>query len=271
MAYARGCLNQRCWGFLDGQCYLIDQQGFWRMTDSGPDPIDAPIADLFRDGTIDLSKRDAFFVSIEPSERVVRFHVVYASDDESRPPRSLCYHEPTGAWHTESYPTQTGGAGLVEISQRIRSVIGGDQGRVLMVGQGTVDPDSTAISWQYRTGMLKIPVTNNSKAQLELIYPPTTGAESCVMKILYDHNTSAETFKTPHTEGGVSVAAASTSITVDLKSSRSPLSTAPGFDRWPLQLAAGRRTITNRFLSVDLSGSQSSEAIRISQLNIQGV
>jgi hypothetical protein len=259
MVYDRGCLNQRCWGLLDGEAYLMDQHGCWKMTEQGPDPIDAPIADLWRDGTIDLSKRDTFFVSIEPAERVVRFHVVYATDDESRPPRSLCYHQPTRSWSTDSYPNPMGGAGLVEISERIRTVIGGDEGRVLLVGEGTTDPDTTAISWQYRTGLLKVPVSHgDNKGQLELIYPPTTGAETCVMKILYDHGSSAETFKTPHTEAGVSV------------SSRSPLSTAPGFDRWPLHLRGGRRIASHRFISVDLSGSQSAEAIRFSQLNVQG-
>lgn len=268
LVYARGCLNQRCFGFLDGVCYLMDQMGFWRMTDGGFERIDDQIGDVIQDSTIDFTKRATFCVSVEPRERVVRFHVVYASDSDDRPARALCYHEPTRAWHTETYPQTMGGSAKTTIGGEVRSVVGGTSGRILLEGEGTEDPDDTAIAWSYKSGMTAIPAGNKGDVQAHVTYPPTTGAETCSLAFYYDHNDTAETFKMPHSEGGASVAAGATAVSIDMQSGRSNRGSAPGFDRWPIHVRAGSREVTHRFVSLGLSGNQQDEAIRISSLKI---
>lgn len=268
LAYARGCLNQRCWGFLDGVCYLIDQMGCWRMTSEGPDPIDAQIGDLFHEGTIDFSKRDSFFVSVDPRERVVRFHVLYTTDSETRPIRALCYHAPSQAWATESYPIELGGATKVTIGDEFRAIVGGDKGRVLLMGEGYEDLGTTAIEWELITGMMPIPADETMEGVVHLVYPPTTGAETCDLEIYYDHNSRAETYLVPHKDGGASVAAGASAISIDMQLGRSVQGNAPGYDKWPLHVRSDERALSHRFVSVKLSGSQQDEAIAISSLGI---
>jgi len=268
LAYARGCLNQRCCGFLDGVAYLIDQMGFWAMSE-GPEPIDANIHDYIREGTIDYSKAAAFFVAVENRERVVRFNVIYTTDADTRPKRALCYHVDDKSWHEETYPEELGGAAKLELGSQIRTVAGGDHGRLLLVGEGYHDQDDAGIAWQYKSGLMAMP-EEGGDAQLELVYPPTTNSQSCNMQLYYDHSASAEAFKVPHVEGGSSVAAGSANIVVQMRAARSVLGTAPGFERWPLSVGLTKRAIGSHFLCVGLSGTQQTEAIRLSSIAIKG-
>lgn len=267
LVYARGCLNQRCFAFLEADCYLFDQMGFWRMGREGPEAIDEAIRDIFAPGIINWTLSHKFLVFTEPNERIVRFHLAYTEDGGAVPERIFAYDPATKAWHTEGYPYGTiVGVEQIEYDGGLRTVMA-TGGKLRLLAEET-DDDGEEIEWQYRTGLIEIPIDGDADAQMHLIYQPTSGTETFTLKLYEDHDTDAVVYSIGHQEGGASVAAASSDVSIEMKADRSVLGGAPGLARWPLHVRADRRAISRRFLSVDLSGSQEAEEIKIYGLKL---
>jgi len=150
LAAERGLVNQRCWATEEDAAYLMDQKGIYsigargadKVSRAGVQPISAPIQDLWYNGTIDWSQSRWFFCQSDPEEHLIKWYVVFNGDGTStqiRPKRALCYNYRTGAWHTESYVTELGGACFAEIAGRLRVVAGGSRDTIYLLSEGTTD------------------------------------------------------------------------------------------------------------------------------------
>lgn len=138
-AASRGMFNHRCSDVFEGLAYLMDQSGPYRFGGGEAMDVASPILDYFRDGTVDFSKSKWFFVKVDPAQEVVRFFVSFTADSSTRPKRSLCMNLRTGAWWTEKYPVELGGATEYEISGRRRVIAGSEDDTLLLTAQGTTD------------------------------------------------------------------------------------------------------------------------------------
>ena len=279
--YPRGALNQRCHATLGDAIYLLDEQGCWRMTSQGYEAIDQPIADLFRDATIDFSKADAFFVSAEPHEQIIRFHVCY-SGDGTRPTRTLAYHVPTRSWSTETYPVMLAGSCRTVADNQASTLVGGEDGYIFLLDQGTLDKtawgssNESAIDWSFRTGMLPIPPAEKEGGGDEvrniwLTYQPTAGEETLNLAIYYDRETLANLFSTPRTEGALSAVSGNRYALVDMELAHdtAAFGNTTGVVRLPLAHRQSRTTLSKRFISLEVSGSQQDEEHTIQSVEVE--
>lgn len=274
--YPRGALNQRCVASMGDTLYVLDMLGCWKMTQQGYTAIDEPIADLFREQVIDFSRADAFFVSVEQNEQVVRFHVLYTTDPgpSAWPTRTLAYHIPSGGWSTEEYGTGLGASMIVVADDVVSTLVSGRDNRVHLLAQGLTD-NGEPIEWSYKTGLLTIPPGDDGQPRnVWLAYQPVDGvSETVAIQLFYDRNTTAEEFGRAHQEGRVTNEAGANEIIVDIETgppSGSRLGPGPGMVRFPLHYRADRRVRTHRYLSIGLSGTQNNVEHVIQGLEIEG-
>jgi len=276
LAFSRGALNHRCCVYFQDTAYVLDQFGPWRLTEGGCDPIGAQVQNLFSEGTVDFSKSRWFFVSVEPNEGIVRFHVAYVGDSSARPKRAVCYSTLTEAWWTESYDNQLGGSCHIEDDGRMRSAVGGEHTVVLLQDEGTSDRNShnTAgrpIAYTSKTGLWVIPVPPGvADKSLMLTYRPTENKQLLKARLYYDDQDDPQEFASNGSEAGVSLQAGSSDITINLKRAPGTFGNCPGYRRFSFKGRADKRATTHRFLAVELHGTQKSEAITISGLDLEG-
>ena len=147
LTYSRGALNNNCADWYRDTAFLLDAMGPWAMAEGGMiEEFGAPVADYWRDGTVDLTKRTWFFVQVEPNQQVARFHVAFTGDTGTRPKRALCYGIRTGAWWLETYPKALGGGCRFTSSGRLVCLVGGEDGDVYQIDAGTAELTATGIS-----------------------------------------------------------------------------------------------------------------------------
>jgi hypothetical protein len=135
----RGAVNQNCVRIYKNEAYVLDLAGCWKLTNSSAKPISPPIQDVFRDPQVDWDKSKWFFVSVEPNLPLVRFHVCLTDQSGDRPKTMLCHNPETEAWWTETALTAMSGSAVVRSGGGLRSVVGGEDGKVLMLDEGTSD------------------------------------------------------------------------------------------------------------------------------------
>ena len=146
LAHSRGCINQRCWDFYGDVAFVMDRSGPWAMNRAGKQDIGDAVRNYFRENTIDFSKSAWFFVRVEPNEAIVRFYVCLSGQSGSQPKTALCYAIRTQAWTVERYPHGLGGGCRVETSNAIRCLVGGEDGKSLLVNEGVCDVVTTAVT-----------------------------------------------------------------------------------------------------------------------------
>lgn len=141
LAFSRGCLNQRCWGFIGDSAYLMDSRGPWRIGDSGSldDIADGRIKNYWRDKLLDFGKSEWWFISCDPNEEIVRFHVTLMGQTGTRPKTAFCYAPARNEWWVDTDREATSGCAQVNVMARPRLLLGGQYGRILMAGEGTSD------------------------------------------------------------------------------------------------------------------------------------
>lgn len=136
----RGCFNQRCWDVFEGVAYLMDATGPYRFTGGQPDYLAQPIQNLWRDGTVDFTKSDRFFVRVDPVQEVVRYHVVLTGDnDTSYPSSAVCLSTRQNKWWLENFAFGMGGSCAFELSGRLRVATAGINDGVFLAQQGLTD------------------------------------------------------------------------------------------------------------------------------------
>lgn len=144
---ARGCVNIQSAVFHEGMFYSIDQLGPFKMDPGGGvSPIAEPLANIFRDSTLDWANRKWWFVSVDQRYGLVRFHVGYTADSSTRPKRAIVYNIRTEAWWEEQYAVELGGAAYLEIGGRIELVFGGAYDQALLANAGNTDGVSAEVA-----------------------------------------------------------------------------------------------------------------------------
>lgn len=145
LRFDRGAFNHQCADYLVETLYLMDAMGPWAIGGgSAYIPLGPPIQDYFRNNRVDFGKRDWWFVSCSPSEKVVRFCITLEGQTGNRPKTALCYGTEVDKWWTETYQEGLSGSTRVEHLGKVRTVVGGSYERLLMLGEPQGDGVSCA-------------------------------------------------------------------------------------------------------------------------------
>lgn len=140
-AMQRGLVANTCVIEAEDKGWAFDQLGAYSFGPGGFADISTDkIRDLF-ETRIDWSPsvRKYYFTSYQPHARILRLHVQYTGDANSRPKRALCYNTVTGEWWDEQYPMEVCGAVVVDVDGTQRLVLGGADDELMLVGEGTSD------------------------------------------------------------------------------------------------------------------------------------
>jgi hypothetical protein len=135
-----------------------------------------------------------------------------------------------------------------------------------------------AIECTYQSGREELPVDRpedrkpapSIKRELTVAYKPTVEQLVLDMQLLYDHETSPETFPTAYSKGPISVQAGADEAVIDTRAARSSLGNAPGVASFPLHGRAHSRAIAHRHLATQLHAFQGPEVVEIRSLEIRG-
>ena len=99
----RGCISQRCFDVYEFKLYVMDERGIYVMTPDGDvESLSDPIQNFFFDGLIQFSRRDRFFLKVEPTTKILRAFVSLSGS--VTPDTALCYRITDKSWWTETYP-----------------------------------------------------------------------------------------------------------------------------------------------------------------------
>ena len=101
----RGCLHQRCWDMHENTLFAADEYGIYSLERSGKiEQISMAVRDYFVGELIDFSKRETFFLHVDPRTHILRFFCVLKANVTDTPSIALCFDVKAAAWWTESYP-----------------------------------------------------------------------------------------------------------------------------------------------------------------------
>ena len=101
----RGTLHQRCWDIHENVLFSVDESGIYAMSRTGEvQDVSLPIRDFFVSEVIDFSKREKFFLQVDPRTHILRFFCTLKTNSTDTPSIALCYDIQAKAWWTESYP-----------------------------------------------------------------------------------------------------------------------------------------------------------------------
>lgn len=151
---ARGCVNHRCWVKIEDSAYLMDQIGIYKFSGGSAESISDPIQDIFRDGTIDWSKKKYFHAVAVPQLHCIRFFVCYTTDTATNavsrlPRRWLEYNIRTQTWSTGRSPIGLGHScftlAAASYMNQVRVLAGGEDDHVYMMDEGYSDRLTTAL------------------------------------------------------------------------------------------------------------------------------
>ena len=279
---SRGMCNPWCWATYRNTVFMLDRAGPWAISAEGDTPIGDEIRNYWRDSLIDFAKIDTFFVSVDPTQGTVRFHVHLVGDGYTRPAKAFCYSIHTQKWWTESYPHELGGASRLEVSGEQRCLVGGQAGKIHLLNTGTQDNvtgTNDSIEYQYRSGIIDLPkyLTNpNTGAaypnkHVLLTYKPTISLRTAILRILYDHNASTEVMYGSWQQDAVSTIKGSSDISIEMKSTRSTVGNAPGVERFTFQTRVDERALSHRYVTLELAGEQTVEQLAFYGLTVEGL
>lgn len=101
----RGVLHQRCWDINENILYAVDESGVYAMSRNGEvRDVSGPVRDFFVSEIIDFSKRETFFLNVDPKTQILRFFTCLKSHATATPSFALCFDIQGRQWWTESYP-----------------------------------------------------------------------------------------------------------------------------------------------------------------------
>ena len=140
-----------------------------------------------------------------------------------------------------------------------------------IVGEWETVPDLTSvyqvagIPWEWRTGWFRyLDEEQSNNRDVDVTFAPTSTPGSIQIQLYYDNSPVPRVWNRTITQDGVSTVDGSPLITVDLNG-------AIGWARQRLTGHGDAYAFNDRFISVHLSGVQAGEAVRVSQLVIDGV
>lgn len=263
----RGCLNQRCWDIYQGEAYVFDDYGLYKINEQGQvEHLFGPLDTMVRDNTdpvlptIDWSKRQWFFVRSDANLGLMRIHVSFVGDEGTYPARQIVYDPDSKSFWTEQYPTTFSCATEIRAENgSITPLIGSATG-IVQFGQGLTD-DGQPISWSWRTGNLAFVTDETAKGggsqnprTVSVLYRTTTG--ECLLNLgLYYNNSRTPRPNVARRDRGVGFVSddAEPRAYADMKSRHYPEADSNGLSR---AVFAGRTL-------ADFQGSDLHVAVRL--------
>lgn len=268
MVAQRGAINHRCVDVFEGVAYIADSAGLYAFDGSSASPLSEQVGNYWTDPLIDFSKSDSFFVHVNPSERVVRFH--YIPPDSlgvARPKNALCFSLVTKAWWTEAYAHEMAAASVVQVDGRPQSLMAASNG--IVHPRPSVATDAgTAIPYSIKTGNL--PLNADPTRGMRVTYTPSQNTLSAAM--YYNGSATARPNAITVDRGsGFTMAQGSTQAQLAMATTQSPLGNSNGyaqlhrFGRLDDKSSGG-----DRHVAIELSGTQSTARPVIHRLEIEG-
>ena len=263
----RGLLNDRCWDRFEGACYIADASGMYSFSGSAVTPLSDAVGNYWSEPLIDFSKSKWFFVQLNATERVVRFHFVAVGSSSTYPDSALCYSLTTSAWWLEQYGQQVAAKFSLASGGRQLSHLGSSGGKLYQSGQGATD-DGTAIPYSLQTG--NFPLNADPKRAVRLTYTPTQN--SMGVRLFYNNSTSPRPMAAAVDRGdGFTSVAGSTEATLNMAPSRSALGTATGFAQLMISGRMDDRSAgADRTVSIGLAGTAGSSSPVVHSVEIEG-
>lgn len=266
LAAYRGILNQNCVDIIGGVAYIADSNGIYTIDGSSTAPASVAIDNIFRDGDIDFTKSDMFFLKADSSEMVVRFF--YCEQDDSEPRRALCYSIATQSWWKEEFAVALRSAGNNLDGVKQQNIYGTGDGR-LATPSGYTD-DGQPIPYSIKTG--NFPLTEGGSRSIGVVYTPTPSTASLSLKLHYNGSSSSRPNAVQADLGGP-FTATTEGGRLDMQLNESHLGESVGH---AIARYSGRGSRSSsgadRHIAVKLSGSQSSagDSPIIHQLFVDG-
>lgn len=263
----RGLLNDRCWDRFEGVCFIADSSGMYSFSGSAATPLSDAVGNYWSEPLIDFSKSKWFFVQINASERVVRFHFVALGSNSTYPDSALCYSLTTSAWWLEQYGQQVAAKFSLPTGGRQLNHLGSEGGKLYRSGVGEND-DGNVISYSLRTG--NFPLNTDPKRAVRLIYTPTQN--SIGVRLFYNNSTTPRPMAAAVARGdGFVSVAGSTEATLDMAPSRSALGTATGFAQLMLSgRMDDRSTGGDRTIAIGFAGTAGGSSPVVHSVEIEG-
>ena len=265
----RGLVNNRCWDVHEGVVYAIDRAGIYKMSAGGSiTPISAAIQDIFRKDSspLDWANQEWWFCVIDYQYELVRFHVGYTEDETTRPKRALVYGIRSEAWWLETYNYEMGDGARFTSDGQPRVALGGEDRRVFFTNESATDTGGPC-AWTWKTGVHRwVSTEQNNVRRLEVLAGPNT-AGSIALKTYSNRSATATDWGvTVSSAAGEGVATTSGNSSATIDNTRST-----GYFQVRMDgLRQGAREV-DRFIELELSGTQKPTAQTISQVLITGV
>ena len=250
----RGILNARCWDVMGGVAFIADSYGLYALDGQTDQPISIPVDNYWRDGLIDFSKADKFFVRADLSTRTVRFF--FCNSTDTYPKRALCYCVSTKAWWEEQYAVAvTASAPYATDGKYGIAYAATGSGFVRMAGYSD---NGTSIPYSFRTGNMEL-VNEDGRQSVSLLYTPTTGDAPLALTRFFNGSSSPRqnAIASDRGDGFVATVPGAESV-LNMKLTRSALGDASGvakalFNGGPEDRSAG----SARHVAVAFAGTQS--------------
>lgn len=267
LAAYRGILNQNCVDVMGGVAFIADSHGMYAYDNSNVQAISAPIDNYWRDGLIDLTKADKFFVKCDDSEMVARFFFCLADDTE--PSRAFCYSVATKAWWMEEYAFGLRSGGNQLDGAKHETIYGTSEGN-LATPTGFSD-DGDGIAYSITTGNFALGAPG-SRA-VGVLYSPTADSSTLSLELLYNGSSTPRANAVQVDRGGPFTADANGG-SLNMQLAESHLADSVGYAK---ARYSGRNSDmssgADRHIAVRLSGTQttSSDAPTLHAITIEGV
>lgn len=138
----RGAVNNRCYAYINGVGYFMDQCGCYAYDGQSVRPLTGMVQNIFRDDAIEWSLDWRFFVHADLTEETVRFFVNLTLDAQQVGARWLEYNTRTQGWSQGYTVFQLRDSTLIDSrgGAQLRSLYAGQHGKLYV-------PHTSISSW----------------------------------------------------------------------------------------------------------------------------
>lgn len=267
LAAYRGTINRQCVDVMGGVAYIADSHGLYAFDGSRLDPISIAIDDFWREGRIDFTKSDKFFVRCDDGEMVVRFF--YCDSESSEPSQALCYSIATKAWWQESYAFGLRCGGNQLDGSEHKTLYGTSDGD-LATPEGESD-NGAPIDYSLQTGNFAF--TEDGSRAVGVLYTPTASTSNLQLQLHYNGSATPRSNAISVDRGGAFTCGVN-GATLDMRLGQSHLGDSVGYAKVRY---TGRGSDfsggSDRHIAVSLQGSKDSSANSpvIHAITVEGV
>ena len=279
LAAMRGAINNRCADQHENTLYLMDEQGPYAFQGNAAQPIGSPISDFWKDSsdtvngeTLDFSKKDTWFVRVDPLEELAMFFVTVSGDSGSRPRTAFVYDIRGQTWTKWTYSWDVGDCVKLTYGNQRKLIMAATDAAFYVMNKGLTD-GAANVSYSWKSGMFSwVESDQGTQRYFRVTFKPTTN--TAVMNIKKYDNHSASPVAMNEWDGGdgVSIVQDATQAVADLKLSQHEDGDEPGSKVLPwtgkLPLLRGRPV---RWVTCEIAGVQSLDRIIIYEIEIGGV